>query len=121
MRRDLSGAVDVTRLEAFCAGDRAVVVEVLGLFREQAHIWMRLLEDPAAADGFRDAAHTLKGAAAGVFAEALAQACDAAEAQAGESPAVRQVLAMRVRDALDPVLLDIAAYLHAEAVAGLRG
>ena len=120
MRRDLSGAIDVDRLEAFCAGDRAVVVEVLGLFREQAEVWMRLLSDPEAVDGFSDAAHTLKGASAGVFAERLASACDAAEAGAAEGRARREVLAMRVRDTLDPVLMDVAAYLHAEAIAGLR-
>ncbi|CAN5121346.1 Hpt domain-containing protein [soil metagenome] len=121
MRRDLSGAVDVERLEAFCAGDRGVVVEVLELFREQAQIWMRLLGDPDAAEGFRDAAHTLKGASAGIFAQRLSDACDAAEAGAGQAPVQREILAERVRDALDPVLMDIAAYLHAEAIAGLRG
>lgn len=126
MRRDLSGAFDVERLEAYAAGDRAVVAEVLSLFREQAELWMRLLRDcgsgPDASKGFTDAAHTLKGAARGLFAEGLAQACDAAEAAGPKACAgERSALAERVRDALDPVLLDIAAYLHAEAIAGLKG
>ena len=122
MRRDLTGAFDAEQLEAYCGGDRAIVCEVLGLFREQAQMWTRLLDDPSSGEGFVDAAHTLKGGAAGLFAEALAQACGAAEAGGrGVSAGERAALARRVRNALDPVLLDIAAYLHAEAVAGLKG
>jgi HPt (histidine-containing phosphotransfer) domain-containing protein len=121
MRRDLLGAFDVEQLEAYCGGDRAVVSEVLGLFREQAALWMRLLDDPHAGAGFTDAAHTLKGAAAGLFAERLAQACDAAERRGSDADVgERSALADRVKDAIDPVLFDIAAYLHAEAVAGLK-
>ena len=121
MRRDLSGAFDAERLEAYCGGQRAIVCEVLSLFREQAQMWMRLLEDPSSGSGFVDAAHTLKGAAAGVFAEGLARACGEAEAQGGAAAGgEREVLAAHIRDALDPVLFDVAAYLHAEAIAALR-
>lgn len=121
MRRDLSGAFDAAQLEAYCGGDRTVVAEVLALFREQAQMWMRLLADPASGSGFVDAAHTLKGAAAGLFAQALAQACGKAEAEGpAAGPGERAALTRRVQDALDPVLLDIAAYLHGEAIAALR-
>ena len=122
MRRDLSGAFDVDKLEAYAAGDRAIVAEVLGLFREQAELWMKLLRDPPSGQGFTDAAHTLKGAARGLFAERLALACEVAESDGGSAgPGERSALVERVRNALDPVLFDIAAYLHAEAIAGLRG
>lgn len=122
MRRDLTGAFDVEKLEAYCGGDRSIVCEVLGLFRQQAELWTPLLEDPGASAGFTDAAHTLKGGAAGIFAEHLANACGEAEAQGkAASAGERAALARRVRDALDPVLFDIAAYLHGEAVAALKG
>ena len=107
-RRDIKGAVDFAYLERYAGGDVTVVEEVLVIFREQAGMWMRLLEHP---DGRRDAAHTLKGAARGIGAISLGHACEAAEAGGPVEP---------VLDALDLVLADIAAYLHEEALRSLK-
>ncbi len=76
-RRDITGAVDFRHLESFAAGDQGLVDEVLALFREQAEMWMRLL-DPAG-ESWRDGAHSLKGSALAVGAFALADECEAAE------------------------------------------
>ena len=110
-RRDLTGAVDFAYLESYAGGDLAVVGEVLSLFRQQAAMWSGLL-DPAG-EGWRDAVHTIKGAARGVGANDLGDACDWAE-RAG--PGALDV----VRDAIDAVLLDIAAYEHEQALRGLK-
>lgn len=115
-RRDLSGAVDFTVLEAMTGDDAAISEEVLGLFVQQAEIWSTLL-DPKAA-GWRDGVHTIRGAAAGIGARSLAAICAEAEAvdQALASPALE-----RVRDALEVALADVAAYRHELALQGLRG
>jgi HPt (histidine-containing phosphotransfer) domain-containing protein len=115
-RRDLSGAVDFSVLERFTGADEAATEEVLDLFREQAAVWSRLLD--ATVEGWRDAAHTVKGAAAGIGAQELAQACDAAERASDElaAPALS-----RVQDALDRALADVAAYQHERALQSLRG
>jgi len=64
-------------------------------------------------EGWRDAVHTLKGAARGVGANALGDVCEACEAQgAGGLPSVR--------NALDAALSDIAAYAHERALASLK-
>ena len=110
-RRDLTGAVDFQYLENFAAGDGDVIEEVLGLFREQAAIWSGLLEP--AGEGWRDAVHTIKGAARGIGAFKLGEACALAEA---EGPGAIDA----VRDALDAALSDIAAYLHERALQSLR-
>jgi HPt (histidine-containing phosphotransfer) domain-containing protein len=115
-KRDITGAVDFRHLERFAAGDQQVVDEVLELFREQASMWIRLL-DPAA-EGWRDAAHSLKGSALGVGAFALADECEAAER--AESPAERALLAESIRDAIEAALADIAAYAHEQALKSLR-
>lgn len=114
-RRDLTGAVDFSVLEAYTARDAALNEEVLGLFRQQAALWRPLL-DPAG-PGWRDAAHTVKGAAAGIGALELSQACAVAEAAPDElaSPALN-----RVHDALDRALADVAAYLHEQALQFLK-
>ncbi len=119
-RRDLTGAVDFKHLEVYAGGDLALVEEVLGLFREQAAIWVRLLDPAAEAEAWRDGAHTLKGSARGIGAFALADACEAAEL-AGPDFGERTVRLERVKDALDAALGDIAAYLHELAIQGIKG
>lgn len=111
-RRDVSGAVDFSVLERTTGGDAEVSEEVLALFTEQAAIWSPMLE--AGTDGWRDAAHTLRGAAAGIGAGDLARAC--AEAEAGDGAGLG-----RVRDELDRALADVAAWRHELMLRSLKG
>ncbi len=108
-RRDLSGVVDFSVLERFAAHDDAVIEEVLNLFREQAQMWSRLLKPSGAA--WRDAAHTVKGAASGIGAIELADACEAAEASPDElsAPALA-----RAAGAVDGPIADVAAHAGQE-------
>lgn len=110
-RRDLTGAVDFEHLAHFALNDQAVIDEVLALFREQAALWSPLLdpEEP----NWRDAAHTVKGAARGVGAFALADACERAERGAGSIG--------DARFQLEVAIADIAAYEHEQALQSLRG
>ncbi|HEX4198285.1 MAG TPA: Hpt domain-containing protein [Caulobacteraceae bacterium] len=118
-RRDLTGAVNFKHLETYAAGDQAVVDEVLAIFREQAAMWIRLLDPAAEGGAWRDAAHTLKGSALGVGAFALADECEAAElAEADVGQRTR--LLESVRTELDRALADIAAYAHEQALRSLR-
>ena len=110
-RRDLTGAVDFAYLEDFAQNDETVIEEVLALFREQAALWSAML-DPSSV-GWRDAVHTIKGAARGVGAFALGDVCARAEAEGeGRLDAVR--------DSLDAALADIAAYAHERALQSLK-
>jgi len=114
--RDLSGAVDFAVFERMTGGDAGVSEEVLGLFVQQASLWAPLLD--VREEGWRDAAHTVRGAAAGIGAEQLAEACAAAEAaQKAEAPPLLD----RVRDALNAALADVAAYRHELMLKSLRG
>ncbi|MEJ0067141.1 MAG: Hpt domain-containing protein [Caulobacteraceae bacterium] len=119
-RRDITGAVDFAHLERYAGGDASLVEEVLGLFREQAGLWVRLLDPGAAGEAWRDAAHSLKGSALGVGAFDLAARCATAEATAADY-GMRSVALERIRDALDAVLADIAAYRHEQALRSLKG
>ena len=110
-KRDIKGVVDFAYLEGYAAHDPNVVDEVLAIFREQAALWSRLL-DPAS-EGWRDAVHTIKGAARGVGALQLGDACEACEA-AGPGDLAK------VHAALDAALADIAAYAHERALASLK-
>jgi HPt (histidine-containing phosphotransfer) domain-containing protein len=110
-RRDIKGVVDFAYLEQFAAGDDVVIDEVLALFREQSAIWGAMLN--AGNEGWRDGVHTLKGAARGVGAFQLGDACQACEAAGAAT-------LDQVRDALDAALADIAAYAHERALASLK-
>ena len=119
-KRDLTGAVDFGYLEGFAAGDQALVDEVLGLFREQASMWIRLLDPKAEGSAWRDAAHTLKGSALGIGANDLATACASAEQAAVDDLSQRTLKLERVHDELDRALADIAAYAHEQALRSIR-
>lgn len=95
------GAVDFGYLEGFLSGDRAIVLEVLTLFQTQAETWLKALED--APQDWRETAHTIKGAARGVGARALGDACEKAEFGEPEDLA-------EVRTQLAAALAEIAAY-----------
>ena len=113
--RDLSGAVDFSVLERMTGGDDAVSEEILGLFAQQAALWSPMLD--VREDGWRDAVHTIRGAAAGIGASDLAQTCAVAEAaQKAEAPPLLD----QVRNALDTALADVAAYRHELMLRGLR-
>ena len=119
-RRDLTGAVDFNHLEGFAQGDEGLIEEVLNLFRQQAALWLPLL-DPSAPDGaWRDAAHSLKGSALGVGAFEAARACEAAEQAFQEPLGVKAARLLSVRDAVDRALADIAAYAHERALQSLK-
>lgn len=115
-RRDLTGAVDFSVLDQVTGGDDAVAEEILDLFAQQAAIWEPMLD--VRQDGWRDAAHTLRGAAAGIGAGALAKACAAAE---GAEKAIAPALLDHVRDALEAALVDVAAYRHELMLRSLKG
>lgn len=94
-------AIDFTYLESFAAGDGGVVRDVLSIFREQAELWSVRLEARGA--DWRDLAHTIKGAARGIGANALGDACETAEFGTPEDlPAVKAEL--------DQALAAISAY-----------
>ncbi|CAN7371886.1 Hpt domain-containing protein [Phenylobacterium sp. LjRoot219] len=99
-------SVDFSYLEGFLGGDISIAIEVVGLFRKQAATWSAGLD--SANPDWRAVVHTVKGAARGIGANALGDACHAAEvAAAGDLAAVRAALAA--------ALADIAAYEAARA------
>lgn len=119
-RRDITGAVDFDYLTNFTAGDEEIVAEVLGLFDEQAALWMRLL-DPAGDPGaWRDGAHTLKGSALGIGARGVAEVCGEAETGWEAPSAVKTALKARLDHALDLALADIAAWRHERLLQSLK-
>src|SRR4051812_13521269 len=103
-RRDITRAGGFAPPGAFPPRGPALIDEVLAMFREQAALWVRLLDPAGPPDSWRDAAHTLKGSSLGVGAFALAKACDAAEIGYALDPGLKSVQLDHIRDALDAAL-----------------
>jgi len=96
--------LDRAHFDMMTGGDRALQLEVLGLFRGQVEAWSAAF---ALDEGWRDAVHTMKGSARGIGLHALAQACELAE-QAPEAEAGAAL--QRVREALDEALCALEQF-----------
>jgi HPt (histidine-containing phosphotransfer) domain-containing protein len=116
--------IDRAHLDRMTGGDRELQLEVLGLVREQASVWTRLLQPDNQTADWVIAAHTIKGSARGIGAWELAELCGAAE-QAGQGRALsrdeRRIWTTRIELALDAVIDEIARIEHALTMASLRG
>ncbi len=97
-------------------GDASIAAEVLEIFKEQAATWGRMLDPMAEPGQWADAAHTLKGAALGIGASGLAEACRLAEtvgrSGAPVSEAQAALVLADVRAALSETLEAVHAAVH---------
>ena len=96
--------LDRAHFDHMTAGDRALQLEVLGLFRTQVEGWNAALDSGT---GWREAVHKLKGSARGIGLEALAASCEAAE-RAPEADTGAALAA--VRAALDAALVALEQF-----------
>lgn len=71
--------IDIGQLARNTAGDRRLGREVLGIFREQSEQYLAALEGARDAGQWRQATHTLKGAARAIGALRVARLAEKAE------------------------------------------
>ena len=95
--------IDHVHLSRYTLGDRALEIEILGLFAGQAPETLAALAGAVDAEAWRNAAHTLKGSARGVGALRVAATAAAAEALAGAPESERARAADLVGDAVREV------------------
>lgn len=106
--------IDLDQLKTMTGGDAALAAEALGIFRQSADLWARLLDPQAEAAQWADAAHGIKGAARSVGAMALGDACEFAErlGRGTPTPAEAGVAISSVKDRLGEALEAIADVEH---------
>lgn len=71
--------VDLVHLSRYTMGDRNLESELLGLFRQQARVYVSRMREAESDQDWHRAAHSLKGSAKAVGAWAVAQVCEGAE------------------------------------------
>lgn len=86
--------IDMVHLARQALGDRSLELEVLRMFDELAHAYCRRIQQSAGVDELVRHLHTLKGAALGIGAGAIARLAGAAEAR------------LRAGNPVDPEQLD---------------
>ena len=90
--------LDRAHFDHMTGADRALQLEVLGLFRMQIDAWRAAF---GVGETWRDAVHTMKGSARGIGFVALAAACEAAEQAADSDHAdAMQSVEAHLQDAL---------------------
>jgi HPt (histidine-containing phosphotransfer) domain-containing protein len=107
--------LDLDQLKMMTGGDAALAAEALGIFRQSADLWVRLLDPQAEPEQWADAAHGIKGAARSVGAMALGEACEMAERlgrSGSPTPAEGGVAISTVKDRLGEALEAIADAEH---------
>lgn len=111
----MQGVIDIDQLRIMTGDDAALAVEALGIFRQSADMWSRLLDPQGEPEHWADAAHGIKGAARSIGAMSLGDACEAAE-MLGRSGAVSAVEAgvalSAVKDRLGEALEAMAHVEH---------
>lgn len=96
--------LDRAHFDHMTGADRALQLEVLGLFRGQVEGWRGAFASDA---GWREAVHTMKGSARGIGLNVLAEACEAAES-AGEAD--HEAALARVSAALAQALAEMEQF-----------
>jgi HPt (histidine-containing phosphotransfer) domain-containing protein len=72
-------SLDVQRLKEMTGDDPLLAAEVLELFCDQAIEWRACLDSAAVPPGWVEVCHSIKGAAVGLGALGLGEACSTAE------------------------------------------
>jgi HPt (histidine-containing phosphotransfer) domain-containing protein len=89
--------IDLVHLSKYTLGNRSLENELLGLFRNQADVYLARLDEAGDDKEWRDAAHSLKGSARGLGAWALGDLAEEAE----KTPlAARDDVMARIREAV---------------------
>ncbi len=76
--------IDLDHLDMYICGDPALRDEILTIFEEQAERWSELFDPGQTDEGWRNAAHALKGASRGIGAWEVGDLCEEAESLIGE-------------------------------------
>lgn len=101
---------DRAHLHQYTAGDAALEAELVGLLRDQADRCLGAMSAASDVNAWKAAAHTLKGAARGVGAFELGEACQRAE----DAPqAAWPIAVIEVRRAADAAFAEIETVLAA--------
>ena len=111
----MAEVIDVSQLEMMTGGDSELAVEAVGLFRQSAERWGRMLDPHAEAEQWADAAHGIKGAARSVGLMAPGDACETCEqlGRSGEVSAAQAGVAISaVKDRLGEAVEAIAHVEH---------
>lgn len=107
--------IDIAHLRRMAGDDESLMLEVLGLFREQGEVWQRLLDPDNETKDWMVGAHTIKGSARGIGAWELGEICAKAEEAATNSQLSRDekyIWREQIIGAFDAAIYEVAHIEH---------
>ncbi|MEO6012975.1 MAG: Hpt domain-containing protein [Devosia sp.] len=113
--QEIRRPIDIEHLTRQTLGDSSLEMEVLRLFDEMSHVYYQRLESSTTVPDLLRNLHTLKGAASGVGAFALAELARVAETELRDGQAVNPERIDDLNMAVQEVSAFINARLKAEA------
>ena len=106
-------AVDFDQLQRFTMGNRSLEEEVLNLFRTQSVLYVERLRAAADDLAWLEAAHTLKGSAAGIGAHKVREAAlECENLTGGDRTAKGEAALVKLQDSLNEANLLISTFLN---------
>ena len=116
--------IDIAHLQRMAGDDKNLMLEVLGIFRQQAEMWEKLLSPDTPTPDFMVAAHTIKGSAKSIGAWELGEICARAEEEARSRQLSRDekfVWREQILQTLDAATTEIANVEHKLNMELLKG
>ena len=107
--------IDIAHLRRMAGDDNDLMLEVLGLFREQGEVWQRLLDPDNETKNWMVGAHTIKGSARGIGAWELGEICAKAEEAATNAPLSRDekyIWREQILSAFNSAIYEVAHIEH---------
>ena len=102
--------IDLQHLARYTLGEPQLNCEILGLFAQQSEACLSRLKETATESVWREAAHSLKGAASGVGAFRVAHAAEAAFACVGHQFAADR---LNILDELAAAVIEAQVFIAA--------
>lgn len=113
--------IDTEHLRSFTGDDVDLIAEVFSLFRNQADLWVKIVDPQADKQQWINTHHTLRGAANAIGAKAVGTACaEAEESFDNSSVAARSEAIHRTKACISGVLEEIARWEYRQGLADLR-
>ncbi len=114
--------IDFDHLNQYVDGNKELIAEIFGLFKNQVDMWQRQFETGLDDELWYAMMHSLKGTCRAVGANRLADQCETAEKLVGSNnrPGARDVSLERIQTHIDQTLIEIQRWEYRQSITNLK-
>lgn len=114
--------IDFDHLKRYVGEDPDLTAEIFGLFKNQVDMWSSRLDPELNDEVWGMMAHSLKGTAKAIGAVTLADICEQAEQQVGETrrPGAREVAIEKIENLIDLIMIEIQRWEYRQTILKMK-